>query len=56
MRLLIDTYPIDTIQAQLPDNNFTLKGLGLAECARRIGTETRICPGSTSTPQAMQTI
>jgi hypothetical protein len=46
MRLLLDPYPIDTIQAQLPVNNFFFKGLGLAECAKRIGAETRTCPGS----------
>ena len=46
MRLLLDTYTIDTIQAQLPANNFYFKGLGLAECAKRIGAETRTCPGS----------
>ena len=46
MRLLLDPYPIDTIQAQLPANNFFFKGLGLAECAKRIGAETRTCPGS----------
>jgi len=45
MRLLLDSYTIDTIQAQLPANNFYFKGLGLAECAKRIGAETRICPG-----------
>jgi len=56
MRLLLNPYPIDMIQAQLPDNNFTFKGLGLAECARRIDAETCTCLGSTSTPQAMQTI
>jgi len=46
MRLLLDPYTIDTIQAQLPANNFFFKGLGLAECAKRIGAETRTCPGS----------
>ena len=45
MRLLLDSYTIDTIQAQLPANNFYFKGLGLAECAKRIGAETRTCPG-----------
>lgn len=45
MRLLLDSYTIDTIQAQLQANNFYFKGLGLAECAKRIGAETRICPG-----------
>jgi hypothetical protein len=43
---LLDSYPIDTIQAQLPDNNFYFKGLSLAECAKRIGAETTTCPGS----------
>ena len=46
MRLLLDPYTIDTIQAQLQTNNFYFKGLGLAECAKRIGAETRTCPGS----------
>ena len=46
MHMLLDPYPIDTIQAQLPANNFYFKGLGLAECAKRIGVETRTCPGS----------
>jgi hypothetical protein len=46
MHLLLDPYTIDTIQAQLPANNFYFKGLGLAECAKRIGTETRTCSGS----------
>jgi hypothetical protein len=46
MHLLLDPYPIDTIQAQLQTNNFYFKGLGLAECAKRIGAETRTCPGS----------
>lgn len=43
---MLDSYPIDTIQAQLPDNNFYFKGLSLAECAKRIGAETTTCPGS----------
>ena len=46
MSLLLDSYPIDTIQAQLPANNFYFKGLGLAECAKRVGVETYTCPGS----------
>jgi hypothetical protein len=46
MRLLLDPYPIDTIQTQLPANNFYFKGLGLAECAKRIDAETRTCPGA----------
>ena len=46
MHMLLDPYPIDTIQAQLPANNFYFKGLGLAECAKRIGAETHTCPGS----------
>ena len=46
MHLLLDPYTIDTIQAQLPANNFHFKNLGLAECAKRIGAETHTCPGS----------
>lgn len=46
MRLLLDSYPIDTIQTLLPQNNFYFKGLGLADCAQRIGIETKTCPGS----------
>lgn len=46
MKLLLDAYPIDTIQAQLPANRFYFKGLSLAECARRMGVETRSCPSS----------
>lgn len=46
MHLLLDPYTIDTIQAQLQTNNFYFNGLGLAECAKRIGAETRTCPGS----------
>ena len=34
------------MQAQLPANDFYFKGLGLAECAKRIGAETTTCPGS----------
>ena len=32
MHLLLDPYTIDTIQAQLPANNFYFKGLGLRDC------------------------
>ena len=46
MHLLLDAYTIDTIQAQLPSNNFYFKGLGLAECAKRMGIENKTCPGS----------
>ena len=46
MHLLLDSYPIDTLQAQLPANNFYFKGLSLAECAKRIDAETRTCPGA----------
>jgi hypothetical protein len=46
MRLLLDSYPIDTIQTLLPQNNFYFKGIGLADCAKRIGIETKTCPGS----------
>ena len=46
MRLLLDPYPIDTIQALLPANGFTFKGLRLEDCARRIGIEPRTCLNS----------
>jgi uncharacterized protein YprB with RNaseH-like and TPR domain len=46
MRLLLDAYPIDTIQALLPTNGFYFKNLGLTECARRIGAETKSCQSS----------
>ena len=46
MHLLLDSYNIDTIQVQLPQNNFSFSGLGLAKCAKRIGIETTTCPGS----------
>jgi DNA polymerase elongation subunit (family B) len=46
MHLLLDAYPIDTIQTLLPQNNFYFKGIGLADCAKRIGVETKTCPSS----------
>jgi len=46
MRLLLDSYPIDTIQAQLPANNFYFKGLGLRDCVQRLGIPSDTCPSS----------
>jgi len=46
MHLLLDPYPIDTIQVLLPANGFTFKGLRLEDCARRIGIEPRTCLNS----------
>jgi len=45
MRLL-DSYPIDTMQAQLPANNFYFKGLGLRDCVQRLGIQSATCPSS----------
>ena len=46
LRLLFDSYSIDTIQALLPGNNYFFRGLGLADCARGLGIETSSCPSS----------
>jgi len=46
MRLLLDPYTIDTIQAQLQTNNFYFKGLGLRDCVQRLGTQSATCPSS----------
>ena len=44
MDLLLNNYPIDTIQVQLQSNNFNFKGLRLEDCARRIGLTKMGCP------------
>ena len=44
MDLLLNNYPIDTIQVQLKGNNFNFKGLKLEDCARRIGLTKMSCP------------
>jgi len=46
MRPLLDPYTIDTIQAQLPANNFYFKGLGLRDCVQRLGIQSTTCPSS----------
>ena len=46
MRLLLDSFTIDTIQAQLPANNFYFKGLGLRDCVQRLGIKSVTCPSS----------
>ncbi len=46
MRLLLDPYTIDTIQALLPGNNFYFKGLGLRDCVQRLGIPSATCPSS----------
>lgn len=44
--LFMDSFPIDTIQCLLPSNNLYFKGLGLKDCARYMGIETKGCPSS----------
>lgn len=44
--LFIDSFPIDTIQCLLPSNNMYFKGLGLNDCARKMGIEMKGCLGS----------
>jgi len=46
MGVLLDGYTIDILQGLLPTNRFRFKGLGLNDCARKIGFETKTCLGS----------
>jgi hypothetical protein len=43
---LFDSFPIDTTQTQLPSNNWRFKGLGLRDCASKIGYTMNACPSS----------
>ena len=43
--IFIDSFPIDTIQCLLPSNNLYFKGLGLNDCARKLGIEIKGCSG-----------
>ncbi|MHA1918343.1 MAG: ribonuclease H-like domain-containing protein [Promethearchaeota archaeon] len=39
-------FSVDTLQCLLPSNNLYFKGLGLSDCAERLGIKNPTCPSS----------